>query len=426
MSTLARVLVKIGALTFASLIATSALAQLQAHPVVATFRPTEAEIFPKAMAHGPHPVELGRAVAIRDVYALAGMPGTRDNGGSVATFMRNTSNVWQRTGTLVPNDPTATTRFGQSLAFRSNIAVVGSTNAAYVFRRDNNVWKQILKLTPPTQDAVTDFAVSVQYQNGIVVVGAYRLNAPGAVYIFQIDTAKRAIVRRARLTAVDGHFGDGFGTSVSITHDTIVVGSPGAGRTGSEPPTPGAAYVFRLNGTGWSQRQKLIAADIENGDRFGTAVAIDRSMIVVGAPGVDRTGDYFGVPADYYAGGAAYVFVPANGLYAELQKLRPRPDESADYHEFGSSIAMFDPYIVVAADSAGLLGVAYHPPGYGFTYTRSGNTVASRGIAHMDVRSWSVSIANNWLFMGTPTEDRCGQGACIGHAVVFNLNTSLQ
>jgi hypothetical protein len=301
--------------------------------------------------------------------------------------------------------------------------VVGATEAAYVFRRDNNVWKQILKLSPPPQDAVSDFAVSVQYQDGVVVVGAYRSNLPGAAYVFQIDTSAGKLIRRARLVAADGFNGDAFGTSVSMTHNTIVVGAPGSLPLGTAPNTPGAAYVFRLSGTTWLQRQKLIAADIERFDQFGKAVAIDRDMIVVGAPRVDQVGDFFGDAVDFYAGGAAYVFVPLNGLYAERQKLRPRVDESDNFLEFGSNVAMFDKSIVVTASSADSVGIPIHPRGYGFSYTRAGNVISARGVAHVTIESASISIANNWILLGSPFEDRCLFGACIGHATLFNLDT---
>ena len=46
---------------------------------------------------------------------------------------------------------------------------------------------------------------------------------------------------------------------------------------------PGAAYVFRLHDGTWSEEQKLTAADGSDGDQFGSSVAIEGDVVVVGA-----------------------------------------------------------------------------------------------------------------------------------------------
>jgi hypothetical protein len=35
--------------------------------------------------------------------------------------------------------------------------------------------------------------------------------------------------------------------------------------------------------------------------------------------------------------------------------------------------------------------------------------------------STSISLANNWLLVGSPWEDRCYYG-CIGSAMIFDIN----
>ena len=49
----------------------------------------------------------------------------------------------------------------------------------------------------------------------------------------------------------------------------------------------GAAYVFRDTGGYWVQEAKLLSADGEVGDYFGTSVGISGDEIIVGAPGDD-------------------------------------------------------------------------------------------------------------------------------------------
>ena len=72
----------------------------------------------------------------------------------------------------------------------------------------------------------------------------------GAAYVFKNNGSLWEL--SAKLTASDAAESDGFGVSVSVSGDTIVVGSPGKGDLDS-----GAAYVFTLNGTLWEQVAKL-------------------------------------------------------------------------------------------------------------------------------------------------------------------------
>ena len=50
-------------------------------------------------------------------------------------------------------------------------------------------------------------------------------------------------------------------------------------------PNAGAAYIYRFDGTGWRQRNKLTASDGLGGAEFGNQVALNGNLILVGAPG---------------------------------------------------------------------------------------------------------------------------------------------
>jgi hypothetical protein len=170
----------------------------------------------------------------------------------------------------------------------------------------------------------------LRYEGGTLLASGSRRTAPSVVYIFERDSTTGALVRRARVKASDGTAGDSFGASISMTSRLFVVGSPGD-----------AAYTFRRNSSGnWVQAQKLVPALPADG--FGTAVAIDRDMILVGAPFVDQEGGDHG--GDHIAGGAVFGFLPGVSGYIESFKLRPRPDERSEYEQFGSSVAMSGAY----------------------------------------------------------------------------------
>ncbi|MBN2248067.1 MAG: FG-GAP repeat protein, partial [Coriobacteriia bacterium] len=79
------------------------------------------------------------------------------------------------------------------------------------------------------------------------------------------------------LPASDPAAGARFGSSVAVWGDTAVVGAP---YTSGER---GAAYVFMRAGGAWTLRQKLIALDGAETDRFGWSVAIRGDTILIGA-----------------------------------------------------------------------------------------------------------------------------------------------
>ena len=106
----------------------------------------------------------------------------------------------------------------------------------------------------------------------------------------------------AKLTASDAANSDLFGTTVSISGDTIVVGAPYDDDDDSQYDR-GSAYVFKLAAGAWTQTAKLTANDAANNDRFGTTVSISSDAIVVGAPYDGNSNSY-----SDDGSGSAYVF----------------------------------------------------------------------------------------------------------------------
>src|SRR3954447_1385500 len=97
---------------------------------------------------------------------------------------------------------------------------------------------------------------------------------------------------------------DGFGESVAMAGDTVVVGAGGSGLDSDR--SPGRAYVFVKPRGGWhgtvAPSATLRASGAAAGDPVGYAVAISGRPIAGGAPGPHR------------CRGGAYVFVkPAAG-----------------------------------------------------------------------------------------------------------------
>ena len=103
-----------------------------------------------------------------------------------------------------------------------------------------------------------------------------------------------------KLTASDATPSDHFGTSVAIQGELAVIGA----RNGGDLANAGAAYVYRFNPaeSRWIEEQRLVTLDADLHDELGFPVAInpvDPTLIIVGARLNDDNG---------FNSGSAYIF----------------------------------------------------------------------------------------------------------------------
>jgi hypothetical protein len=152
---------------------------------------------------------------------------------------------------------------------------------------------------------------------------------------------------------------DGFGSSVAIHDDTIVVGMPrnasaAQGINGEEESTSaedsGAIYVFRREAGEWSQEAFIKASNAESEDNFGVSVAVWGNSIAVGA---DReAGTSTGVGGDQQSNtapnsGAVYMFRRVENAWAQEAYLKASNAEAND--GFGYRVTMDQDRVAIAA-----------------------------------------------------------------------------
>jgi hypothetical protein len=102
-------------------------------------------------------------------------------------------------------------------------------------------------------------------------------------------------------------------------------------------------YLFRFDGTSWSQQAYIKASNTEANDRFGFAVALsaDGNTLAVGAYGEDSgatgiNGDQSNNSAHH--AGAAYLFRFDGTSWAQRAYIKPSNTEADDY--FGWVVAL--------------------------------------------------------------------------------------
>ncbi len=202
--------------------------------------------------------------------------------------------------------------------------------------------------------------------------------------------------QQQKITSNPRGAGAQFGYSVAINGNTMVVGARFDSTTASQA---GAAFVYVLSGTTWTQQAKLLASDGAASDRFGYSVAISEDTIVVGAPDDD---------AGFSNAGSAYVFVRNGTTWTQQQRLTAN-DGTAD-DEFGNAVAAAGEVIVVGAHFADLpsnsaAGSAYRFVRSGTVWTQTQKLIPVGGVVLGDSFGESLAISGNKLAVGSSTAD---------------------
>jgi hypothetical protein len=195
---------------------------------------------------------------------------------------------------VLASDGAAGDTYGFSLAMSGDTAVVGApqdddlgftSGSAYVLERDlggGNAWGERKKLLASDGSASDRFGYSVAISADTIVVGAFNRRA---AYVFERDFGgPDNWGETARLAASGTGASSGFGHSVAIDGDTIVVGAPT--EDGVVAKT-GAAYLFERDSGGpgnWGEVKMLISPEGVLFDRFGQSVSISGDTVLIGAP----------------------------------------------------------------------------------------------------------------------------------------------
>lgn len=306
---------------------------------------------------------MGLAVALSGTIVLAGAPlaqSTLGPAGSVATF------DWSGATPIHDSDfstgeGASGDGFGGSLAISGDTAVVGApfrdgptstwgghydVGEAFVFVRTSNGWALQARLKAVDPEYHSLFGAAVAIADDIVLVGSPEdgLDIPdsnepdaGSVYVFVRENG--AWLPRGKFRGVDTGSFDRFGSSISISERTAVIGAPGAaGLAGADA---GAVYVFTRNGDEWIQQSRLEASVASASAAFGSVVVVSGDTIAGGAPKDDT-------PVEPRSG-SVFVFERVGGQWLEKSKLFLA--DGRTYDLFGQSVALSGSTLIAGAPS---------------------------------------------------------------------------
>lgn len=128
---------------------------------------------------------------------------------------------------------------------------------------------------------------------------------------------------------------DGFGSSIAIYGDTMIVGSEDSDNNFGQ--NSGVVFIYSRSGPGiWEQVDKLMASDGSKYDDFGGSVDIFGDTIVIGMNNA------------FAPGGFIYIFTLQDGNWVQTQKLPPN-DSYKEEDLFGQYVAISEDTIVVTS-----------------------------------------------------------------------------
>ena len=337
--------------------------------------------------------------------------------GSAYIFTRS-GGTWTQQAKITPNDGAKNDQFGISVSVSGDTVIVGSvfdddngvsSGSAYIFTRSGTDWSQQAKITPNDGTAGDFFGYSVSLSGDTVIVGSYldddNGNNSGSAYIFTRSGTDWS--QQAKITPNDGSADNFFGISVSLSEDTVIVGA----NQDDSGNNSGSAYIFTRTGGTWTQQAKITPNDGTAGDFFGYSVSLSEDTVIVGAYRDDDNGS---------SSGSAYIFTRSGTDWSQQAKITNNDGMAGDF--FGYSVSLSGNTVIVGAyqddDSGNNSGSAYIFTRTGGTWTQQAKITPNDG-ASDDQSGISVSMSGDTVIVGAYRDD--DNGSSSGSAYVFEF-----
>ena len=275
-----------------------------------------------------------KSIATNGTTVVAGIRSATSS--KVEIYAKNSSGVWEKNQELTSPKASGTTRFGQALALSENTLIVSQPyddenlpDTVFIYQKDaNDTWVETQQIEASSAFSNDGFGSALAVSENVLVLAAGGIAPSGAVYIFEKNTSN-VWVETAELYPSDDLFAGGFGESVAISGNQIIIGASGYDATG--------AFIYeKQSDNSWQEIQQLSAPDGQN-YTYARDVAITENRIVIGDVGYTDV---------VYDQGETIVYEKGyNGLWNEVQTLKASNGYQADY--FGDALAMNSNRIVV-------------------------------------------------------------------------------
>ena len=390
----------------------------------------------------------GNLIAV-GTYQTTKEIGVNDWSGTFSLFEKNMQGQWAPQdvlsfppGIMEWDFPSG---FGANVAMDNSIIASGAPDAyagdflgnvgeglAIAFTRDTTgAWSRHLLENPDAAaNAIdgwdSDYGAAIAVSGNRVAVGAlftaFNPTRPGheggAVYLFQWSGTQWFLEHT--FYAPEGNEYEGFGQSVSLSGNQLLVGSPYIDdpEDAFNNPFIGRAFLFEQSPSGWEHTHSFEEPTPTGYTYFGEKVALDGDRVIIGAPSANVGGPrVWSTTRD------------SDGIWAPLSAL-PEPETWGYPSGFGHSIAIDgDLALLGAIGGGGELRRAYL-----YSFDENGTWIYEQviepdleDIQQFQDTGWAVDVSDGTLVVGAPGddgEDNSVMGA-YGAAYIFSESPSI-
>jgi hypothetical protein len=269
---------------------------------------------------------FGYAVDYDDGIVVIGSPlgHVAESKTGYVSVIEKQGNVWIKIAQLSPSNPDRIESFGRQVSIDNNVIVVSAAkdqsaiDPVFVFEMPAGGWKDMHEtaiLTSSLSDDYSNFGHDVAISNDIIIVsdtyGDALIDNAGVVHVFErpsggwLSTNQSVILYASNPT--DQNRESGFGYSIDINGDDIVIGSP---YHDSNYLDQGAIYYFKKPGSGWTggAETAILLSDMPgNNHHLGLSVSLNSDYIAGSTTGITASGE---------SAGAIYIFEKETDTYS--------------------------------------------------------------------------------------------------------------
>jgi len=288
--------------------------------------------------------------------------------------------------------------------------------AVDTFDLKDGAWTFLERLQPAGLSAGDQFGESLAADGSWLAVSATRHDASGAdagaVWVYQ----REGPYWRNPQKLLPGMGSDGmrFGESLALAEGVLAIGAPGAAPAG-------AVLLYRVVDGVWQLDETVVNPTPADGDRFGDAVAVDATRLLVGDPFDD---------AGATDRGAVHFYTQVGKNWQLGSTLLPM--SASDRQYFGHSLSMRGTRLAVGSYGADALngtqssGLVEIHDFVGAAWSRSGELRPATAVAGGNF-GWDVALEAEMVVVGEPGYSGSAGGSDrLGRAHVFTRQVSGQ
>jgi hypothetical protein len=318
---------------------------------------------------------FGGSISMTDSFIVVGADGVDDSltknprVGNGAVFIYKTNKAkWYLHQTIKLAEINYANRFGSKVLLNNNRLYVNalnkrtyiegnnSTGGIFIYELNNaGLWELKKQLLPPEKNLLmfgSEFAV----ENNLLLVNCGNISK---AFLFQLEDKDRSLNHELIHSFSNPQKEDeGFGNELALHKGQIIIASYGSFEHNDNLPDDdslvlrqrqkllkgaGCIYIYEGDTGKYALKQKLIAKDNKADLHFGNCIAVNDTLMLVGAFGdkLDRS-----CANNRYAG-AAYLFAYRNGQWKQLKKITS--PKRAIWDKFGFSVSIDNNYIMVGS-----------------------------------------------------------------------------